>query len=77
MTQNNQEFSRADLMKLLQQPQTQALIKRLQQLDSNAIQQAVSAVSHGNTEQAKELLTPLMEDDEVKKLTKQMRNPNG
>ena len=77
MTQNNQEFSRADLMKLLQQPQTQALIKRLQQLDSNAIQQAVSAASHGNTERAKELLTPLMEDDEVKNLTQQMRNPNG
>ena len=77
MTQNNQEFSRADLMKLLQQPQTQALIKRLQQLDSSAIHQAAAAASMGNSERAKELLTPLLEDEEVKKLTSQMRDPNG
>ena len=77
MNQNSSEFSRSDLLKMLQDPQTQALIRRLQQLAPNAIQQAASAATHGETERAKELLAPLLRDDEVQKLAKKMREGHG
>lgn len=77
MVKNNEEFSGFDLAKLLRQPQTQALLARLQQLDGAALQQAARLAQSGDTEGAKELLSPLLQDRQVQDLASQMRDSNG
>ena len=77
MERKNQEFSQADLARIMGQPETQALLERLRQLDSNALRSAVQQAMQGNTAQAQQLLTPLMQDPEVQGLTEKMRGSHG
>lgn len=77
MAKKNDEFSKNDLMRMLRQPETQALLARLQQLDSNVLQQAAQKATQGDTSGAKELLQPLLQDEQVQKLTEEMRQRNG
>lgn len=77
MMKKNDDFSSAEWMELLHQPQAQALIARLQQLDTSAIEAAAQMAVSGNTEGAKELLSPLLKDKQVQSLTQQLRNQNG
>lgn len=77
MAKKNDEFSQADLMRMLRQPETQALLARLQELDVNALQQAAQKAAQGDTNGAKDLLTPLLQDEQVQKLTGEMRKRNG
>lgn len=77
MDGKNQEFSQAELAKLLRKPETKALLDRLRQMDSNALKQAVQQAMQGNTEQARQLLSPMMADPEVQNLAQQMRDDYG
>ncbi len=77
MMKKNDDFSSAEWMELLRQPQAQALIARLQQLDTSAIEAAAQMAVSGNTEGAKELLSPLLKDEQVQNLTQQLRDQNG
>lgn len=77
MAQKNEDFSQADLARLMRQPETRELLARLRQLDSDALQQAVHQAMQGNTEQAKQLLTPLMQDRQVQDLAEKMRDSHG
>lgn len=77
MSKNFSDFSSAELMKMLQKPETQALISRLQQLDSATIEEAAKKATNGNTEGAKELLTPLLKDELVQNLAQKLRDENG
>lgn len=77
MSKNFNDFSSAELMKMLRKPETQALISRLQQLDSAAIEEAAKMATNGNTEGAKDLLTPLLKDEQVQNLTQKLRDENG
>lgn len=77
MAGKNQDFSQEDLAQILRRPETRALLERLQQLDSVALQQAVHQAMSGNTEGAKQALTPLMQDPRVQSLTDQMRQSHG
>lgn len=77
MMKKNDDFSSAEWMEMLRQPQTQALIARLQQLDSSSIEAAAQMAADGNTEGAKELLTPLLKDEQVQNLTQQLRDQHG
>lgn len=77
MERKNSDFSQTDLNRILQQPETRELLNRLRQLDSAALRQAVQQAMQGNTEQAKELLTPLMQDQQVQRLTEKMRDSHG
>ncbi len=77
MMKNNSDFSKEDLMQMLRQPETQALISRLQQLDSAAIETAAKMAADGNTEGAKNLLSPLLQDKQVQDLTQQLRDQHG
>lgn len=77
MMQNNPDFSKAQLMKMLQRPETKALMARLQQLDASAIEQAAKLASGGNAEAAKDLLSPLLQDEQVQNLTQKLRDENG
>ena len=77
MTGKNQDFSQEDLAQILRRPETRALFDRLRQLDSQALQQAVHQAMSGNTEGAKQALSPLMQDPQVQSLTEQMRESHG
>lgn len=77
MARKNEDFSQSDLSYLMRQPEAQELLNRLRQLDSAALSQAVHQAMQGNTEQAKELLNPLMQDRQVQDLADRMRNGHG
>lgn len=77
MFQKNGDFSRSDLARMLSQPEAQALLARLQQLDQAALQTAVDRAFRGDTAGAQEALSPLLADGEVQKLSRQMRDGNG
>lgn len=77
MFEKNADFSRSDLERMLRQPEAQALLSRLQQLDQTALQNAVNMAFRGDTAGARDALTPLMNDAQVKSLAEKMRNPNG
>lgn len=77
MERKNQEFSQADLARIMGQPETKALLERLRRLDSDTLRNAVQQAMQGNTNQAQQLLTPLMQDPEVQNLTEKMRGSHG
>ena len=77
MFQKNGDFSKSDLERMLQQPEARALLARLQQLDRTALQHAVNLAFQGDTAGAKEALSPLLQDDEVQRLSGKMRDGNG
>jgi hypothetical protein len=77
MFQKNGEFSQSDLARMLRQPEAQALLERLQRLDQGALQRAVDLAFRGDTAGAKDALSPLLEDDEVQKLSQRMRDSDG
>ena len=77
MFEKNHDFSRSDLTDLLRQPETRALLERLKQMDPAALQNAVNLAFRGNTEGAKDALSPLLSDPEVQRLSQQMRDGHG
>ena len=77
MFQKNSDFSQSDLARMLRQPEAQALLARLQQLDQAALQNAVDLAFRGDTAGAQQALSPLLADGEVQKLSKQMRDGHG
>ncbi len=77
MFQKNGDFSKSDLERMLRQPEAQALLARLQQLNPAALQNAVNLAFRGDTAGAKEALSPILADREVQKLTEQMRDGHG
>ena len=77
MAQNFDNISQSDLVRMMRRPEAQELMARLRQLDSGALQQAVQQAMRGNTDGAKELLTPLMQDRAVQDLADRMRDSHG
>lgn len=77
MAGKNQDFSQSDLARLLSKPETRALLARLQSLDADALRRAAQQAMQGNTAQAAELISPLMHDEQVRELTRKMRDTDG
>ena len=77
MFQKNGDFSKSELERMLRQPEAQALLVRLQQLDPSSLQNAVNLAFRGDTAGAKEALSPILRDQEVQRLTEQMRDGHG
>lgn len=77
MFEKNQDFSQSDLSRILAQPEARALLERLKQMDAAALQNAVNLAFRGNTEGAKDALSPLLTDPEVQRLSQQMRDGHG
>lgn len=77
MFQKNGDFSKSDLERMLRQPEAQALLARLQQLDPAALQRAVDLAFRGDAGGARDALSPLLEDDAVRDLSQKMRNSHG
>lgn len=62
----------AQLLRLAQSPEGQQLWKLLQQSGGNALRQAASAASAGNMQQAKDLLSSLLQAPEAEELLKKL-----
>ena len=77
MFEKNGDFSQSDLARLLRQPEAKAILERLQSLDQSALQRAVDLAFQGNTQGAKEALSPLLADEQVRQLSERMRDGNG
>lgn len=77
MNGKKEEFSHADLAKLLARPETRALMERLRSLDPQTLEQAARQAMAGNTDTAQKLLSPLMADPGVQQLTDQVRGSYG
>ena len=77
MFEKNHDFSQTDMASLLRQPETRALLERLKQMDPAALQNAVNLAFRGNTEGAKDALSPLLSDPEVQRLSGQLRENHG
>ncbi len=77
MTDQTDHFPVQDPTQLLQNPQIQKLMEKLQHMDPEMLQNAVSLVSNGSISQAQNLLSPILQDEDVKKLMQEMRDPNG
>lgn len=77
MFQKNSEFSQSELTRMLRQPEAQALLERLKQMDPAALQNAVNLAFRGNTEGARDALSPLLSDPEIQRLSKHMRDSDG
>lgn len=77
MFQKNGDFSRSDLDRMLRQPEAQALLERLRQMDQASLNRAVELAFRGDAAGAKDALSPLLADSEVQKLSGQLRDGNG
>ena len=77
MFQKNGDFSKSELEQMLRSPEARTQLARLQQMDQAALQNAVNLAFSGNTAGAREALSPLLADQEVQKLTEQMRDSHG
>ncbi len=77
MVQKNEEFSQSQLSQMLKSPEAAALLGRLRQMDPAALQRAVNLAFQGQTQQAQDVLTPMLQDEQVQTLTKKLRNGHG
>ena len=77
MFQKNGDFSKSALERMLRQPEAQSLLARLLQLDQAALQIAGNLAFRGDAAGAKEARAPLLQDDEVKRLSDKMSDSNG
>lgn len=77
MTDKNNDYSTPNPAHLLQNPKVQKLLVHLQQMDPELLRQAVSLASSGHTDQAQQILSPILKNEEVQQLAKEMRESNG
>ena len=77
MWKKNDDFSSEDISRLLNSPQAMALAAMLQKMDPNLLSQAADAATKGDTDTAKKLLSPLMQDPTVNDLLGQMGGKHG
>ena len=77
MWKKSDDFSAADLAKLMSSPQAQALAQLLQQMDAATLNQAAALASQGDAQGAKALLNPVLQDPKVKDLLQSREDCNG
>lgn len=77
MTDKNNDFSTPNPAQLLRSPQVQKLLAHLQSMDPELLRQAAALASSGHAAEAQQLLSPILQDDEVQRLTNEMRDFNG
>ena len=77
MTQANDNFFPTDPEQLLRSPQAQALLAQLQQMDQSLLAQAAQLAADGNADGAQQLLRPILQDETIQRLTREMRDGHG
>lgn len=66
--QDRSNFNMVEIMKMAQSPAGQQLLCLLQQKGGAELQQAMTKASAGDYEQAKQMLSSLLQDPDAKKL---------
>lgn len=77
MWKKSDDFSGEALSRFLRSPQAQALARLLEQMDSDTLNRAASMASQGDTEGARKALSPVLEDNRIKRLLEDMEESNG
>lgn len=72
MAENNQPFSTESIMALARSPAGRQLLALLQQSGGNELQQAAAMAGSGDMDGAKQLLTPLLADPQIRALLAQL-----
>ena len=77
MEENSNNFSMQDMMRLAGTPAGQQLLNHLQKKNSKQLQMAIAHAVSGNVDQAKSLLTEIIDDPESQKLIRQLGGSHG
>ena len=77
MEENSNNFSMQDMMRLAGTPAGQQLLNHLQKKNSKQLQMAIAHAVYGNMDQAKALLSEMIEDPESQKLIRQLGGSHG
>lgn len=72
MTEKNQDFSMADVMRLAKSPAGQQLIALLQQKDAEKLEQAANLAKAGDYSQAGRTISAMLSSEEAQKLLKEL-----
>lgn len=77
MEENSNNFSMQDMMRLAGTPAGQQLLDHLQKKNSRQLQMAIAHAVSGNMDQAKQLLSAMIQDPESQKLIRQLGGSHG
>ena len=77
MQKNSDNFSVQEAMRLAKTPAGQQLIAILKDQDPRAIQKAMSHAASGNYNDAKEVISALLQNEDIQKIMKQLGDQDG
>ena len=77
MEENSINFSMQDVMRLAGTPAGQKLLDHLHKKNEKQLQMAIAHAVSGNWEQAKQLLSGLVNDPEAQKLIRELGGSHG
>ena len=77
MWKKSDDFSRDELARLMSSPQAQALAQLLRQADPQTLSQAAAMAAQGNAQGAQEILSPLLQDPQIRNLIQDMEDNHG
>ena len=77
MQKNSDNFSVQEAMRLAKTPTGQQLISILKDQDPDMIQKTMNHAASGNYEDAKEVLSALLKNENVQKIMKQLGDRDG
>ena len=75
MGNNQLPFNEKDISRVLCSPEGQKILKLLNQDGGQALRQAANALRNGNTEEAKRIISPIMESEEAAQLIDRLNRP--
>ena len=75
MGNSQMPFAEKDIRRVLGSPEGQKILKLLSQDGGQALRQAANALRSGNVEEAKRLVSPIMESEEAARLIDRLNRP--
>ena len=75
MSNKHLPFNEKDIKRVLGSPEGQQILRLLNRDGGQALRQAADALRSGNTEEAKRVLSPIMESEEAAGLINKLNKP--
>ena len=75
MSNKQLPFNEKDIKRVLGSPEGQQILRLLDRDGGQALRQAADALRSGNTEEAKRVLSPIMESEEAAGLINKLNKP--
>ena len=75
MSNKQLPFNEKDIKRVLGSPEGQQILRLLHRDGGQALRQAADALRSGNTEEAKRVLSPIMESEEAAGLINKLNKP--